>query len=161
MIRRLEFDRHFSELEGDLAGCLRIFVPANETPNGSPRTAILSASYSEMIREFLSDYRPALDISGTSLFVFPGIGASPLRIETISKQQSDFLRNHFDAHFTPELIRLIIKHLILSVNPDATSILSDVLGLRDPDHLKRLAAPYQQQQDLREKNDLIVSGQLA
>ena len=160
LIRHLNFERHFSELDGTHAGCLRVVIPAGETSNGVAREGIISAPYAKLVRAFNTFYRPSLDLSGRSPYLFPSIDIAPLRKETISAQQCAFLREKFDHDFSPAMVRLIIKHIILSENPKATGVLATVLGLRDQDYIERLTTPYRDRQDRQDLIGLIASGQL-
>ncbi len=160
LISRLDYERHFSELDGDLAGCLKVFIPASETANGVDRNGIVSREYADIIRAFRQLYRPSLDLSGRSPYLFPSTDSGPLELTTISTQQSEFLHQHFDERFSSDLVRALIKHLILNDDPDATGVVSAILGLRDQDYVQRLAKPYKKRQARRERIGLVTSGRL-
>ena len=161
LLPRVIYGKHLTELEGDLAGCLRLVVTAAERANGARQEAIVTAAHASIIRRFIRDFRPSLDISGQSPYLFPSIGSEPLTEIAVSSQQVSFLRRHFKNRFRPEVLRAIIKHLIFSKNPEAIGVASAVLGLRDLDYLKDLAQPYLVRRELLEMQDQIVSGKLA
>ncbi len=159
-IRWLEHERHCSEMEGEYRGCTLVSVPASETANKVERTAILPPAHSRIVHEFIRHYRPKLDISKNSVYLLPGVSSAPLRLSTISGQQAKFLQEHFDDDFRPELIRVLIRHLILAEDAEATALLGGVLGLRDHDNLNRLAKPYRENAKAMTIGELAVTGRL-
>lgn len=160
LLRLLAFDKHFEPLEGELAGCLQLHLPATETANGVPRMGIISAPHAALLRLFVERARPKLNISKRSAFLFPSVNERPLTEISISHQQNKFLKARMGQKFAPEVIRKLLSDRVLRHNPMATGVLSAALGLGDKDYVAKLAAPYLRRQRRGRSAGLVVSGAL-
>ncbi len=159
-IRRLVFQKHFTEMDGPQTGCLKLHVPGSETANGVDREAIIPPGHSRILRCFMHHYRDRLDTSKCSQYMFPGAGENPLSAISISKQQVTFLREHMQIDIMPSNIRRLLRRFILNEDPKATGVVAAMLGLCDRDYVKGLARPHQEDAHARDFGKLVTSGAL-
>ena len=57
-------------------------------------------------------------------------------------KQSRFLGRYFGEDFKPSLIRALTRDMILEADPEATGVVSEVLGISDLVYVQKLAEPY-------------------
>ena len=109
-------------------GQLVLDIDGAEVKNGQTLSFPLPAECADLIKLYISKYRPLL-VAGPNPFLFPSnVSSRPKRADTLGKQLSRLIRQSIGLEVNPHLYRHLVHLVVLSRFPGAYAMISRILG---------------------------------
>ncbi len=126
-LRKMQIEGDFSWTRPNFEGVCHLHVPGEKVKNKRPVERELSTETAELLRLYLTEYRPRLPGSEGS-YLFPGVTGRIRARSQFGEGLSRAFRKDTGLELNPHLIRHALAKIVIDRDPGAYLAVSRVLG---------------------------------
>ena len=126
-LRKMQLEGDFSWTRPNFEGVCHLHVPGEKVKNKRPVERELSAETAELLRRYLTEYRPRLPGS-EGPYLFPGFTGGIRSRSQFGEGLSRAFRKDTGLELNPHLIRHALAKIVIDRDPGAYLAVSRVLG---------------------------------